>query len=93
MVESQEKVIAYANRALSHTECNYCTTQWVLLAAVAMTDKFRHYLWGRKFLLRTDHSSLRWLLNYRDADGLLARWLAKLQTYDFDIEHRPGVQH
>ena len=48
---------------------------------------------GRKFRLRTDHASLKWLLNYKDADGMLARWLAKLQAYDFTIEHRPGLQH
>ena len=58
-----------------------------------MTEKFRHYLWGCKFHLRTDHASLKWLLNYKDADGMLARWLAKLQAFDFTIEHRPGLQH
>ena len=93
VVDGQEKVIAYSSKALSRTEVNYCTTHRELLAVVRMTNNFRHYLWGRKFLLRTDHSSLRWLLHYRDADGMLARWLAKLQTYDFDIEHRPGLQH
>ena len=41
----------------------------------------------------THHASLKWLLNYKDADGMLARWLAKLQAYDFTIEHRPGLQH
>ena len=58
-----------------------------------MIQRFRHYLWGRKFTIRSDHSSLRWLLNYKDADGMLARWLAKLQEFDFHIEHRPGRFH
>ena len=92
-VNGVEKVIAYASNSLSKSEMNYCTTHRELLAVIRMTAKFRHYLWGRKFHLRTDHASLRWLLNYRDADGMLARWLAKLQAFDFTIEHRPGVQH
>ena len=92
-VDGVERVVAYASKSLSKSEMNYCTTHRELLAVVRMTEKFRHYLWGRKFCLRTDHASLKWLLNYKDADGMLARWLAKLQAYDFTIEHRPGLQH
>ena len=92
-VDEEERVVAFASKSLSKTEMNYCTTHRELLAVIRMTDKFRHYLWGRRFRLRTDHASLKWLLNYKDADGMLARWLAKLQAYDFSIEHRPGLQH
>ena len=70
-VDGVERVTAYASNALSKSEMNYCTTHRKLLAVIRMTAKFRHYLWGRQFLLRTDHASLRWLLNYRD--GMLAR--------------------
>ena len=58
-----------------------------------MIKHFRHYLWGRKFEIRTDHASLRWLRNYKDIDGLLARWIARLQEYDFVVTHRPGKLH
>ena len=93
VVDGKEQVIAFASSALSHSQMNYCTTHRELLAVVSMTKRFRHYLLGRRFLLRTDHSSLRWLLNYRDVDGMLARWLVKLQEYDMLIEHRPGRLH
>ena len=86
VVDGEEKVIAYSSKALSRPEVNYCATHRELLAMVRMAENFRHYL-------RTDHSSLRWLLHYHDADGMPARWLVKLQTHDFDIEHRPGLQH
>jgi len=92
-VDGVERVIGYASQTLSKSQRNYCTTHRELLAVVQMTKQYRHYLWGRKFHLRTDHSSLRWLLNYKDADGMLSRWMTKLSEYDFTIEHRPGKQH
>ena len=93
VVDGVEKVIGYASQTLSKSQRNYCTTHRELLAVVQMTKQYRHYLWGRKFLLRTDHSSLKWLLNYKDADGMLSRWLTKLSEYDFTIEYRPGKLH
>ena len=54
---------------------------------------FSHYLWGRPFLVRSDHSSLKWLKNFKQPEGMVARWIATLDTYDFQIEHRKGASH
>ena len=51
------------------------------------------YLWGRHFLVRTDHASLRWFINFKDPEGMLARWISILDTYDFTIQHRHGAKH
>lgn len=51
-----EKVIAYASRTLSKSERKYCVTKKELLAVVSFVKYFRHYLYGRKFLIRTDRS-------------------------------------
>jgi len=88
-----ERVIAYASSTFSREERNYCTTKRELLAVIRMMEKFRHYLWGRHFTVRTDHGSLRWLSNFKDSDGLLARWLVRLGQYDFEIVHREGAKH
>ena len=45
-----------------------------------------------RFVVYTDHSSLRWLMNVKDATGRLARWALLLQQYKFEIIHRPGCQ-
>ncbi|GBM98025.1 Retrovirus-related Pol polyprotein from transposon 412 [Araneus ventricosus] len=45
------------------------------------------------FFLRTDHASLRWLLNFREPEGQIARWIQRLQEYDFEIQHRKGTSH
>ena len=44
-------------------------------------------------MLRTDHSSLLWLCNFREPEGQLVCWLEQLEEYDFDIVHRRGKLH
>ena len=93
MDEGQENVIAYASKALSKSGRRYCVTRKEFLAVVYFTKYFKHYLYGRKFTLRTDHNSLRWLTNFKSPEGQLARWLEVLSTYDMEVQHRPGKQH
>ena len=52
-------------------------------------DYYSHYLMGVRFLVNTDHGSLRWLMNVKEAEGQLARWMAHLSKFDFNIKHRP----
>lgn len=89
----EEHVIAYSSRALSRSQQNYCTTKQELLAVVLFVEQFRHYLCGRPFLIRTDHAPLYWLKNFKNPEGMLARWLSILDTYDFEIQHRSGAKH
>ena len=89
----KEVVIAYNGRGLNIAEQNYSTTEREALALVEGIKKFQPYLFGRKFTVLTDHSSLRWLMNMKDATGRLARWSLLLQQYDFEIVHRPGKEH
>jgi len=91
--QGHERVIAYYSQALSKPERNYCTTRRELLAIVKAIDHFHPYLYGRKFTIRTDHASLQWLLNFKNPEGQIARWLDKLQTYDFRIVYRTGRSH
>lgn len=68
-------------------------TRGEFIAVIYFTGHYKCYLLGRKFLIRTDHSSLQWLLSFRDADGQLARWLARLSEYYYELEHHPSKQH
>ena len=92
-VDGIERVCAYASRTLSKSERKYCVTRKELLAVVHFVKHFRHYLYGRQFLVRTDHSSLRWLMQFKNPQNQLARWLEILSEFDFQIQHRPGRQH
>ena len=50
----------------------FCAEKGELLAVVQFVKHFRMYLWGRSFLLQTDHASLKWLINFKDPEGMLA---------------------
>ena len=94
--EGVEVPLAFASNSLSKTQRNYCTTKRELLAVVVYTRKFRHYLYGGNFTIRTDHSSLRWLLNFKEAEGMIGRWLAHLSEFGMSnahMEHRSGAKH
>ena len=88
-----ERVIAFGSFSLTKQQRNYCTTRKELLAVVRFTNLFRHYLLGREFTIRTDHHSLIWLMNFKQPQGQLARWLEELSRFHMKIEHRPGNKH
>jgi transposase InsO family protein len=88
-----ERVIAYASRALDKREQNYCVTRKELLAVVHFLGYFKQYLLGRQFVIRTDHAALTWLRHTPDPIGQQARWLERMEEYQFIIEHRPGTRH
>ena len=91
--DGRECVIAYASRVLTKAERKYCVTRKELLAVVTFVHHFRHYLLGQQFTLRTDHGSLTWLKNFKHPEGQLARWLERLEEYNFTVIHRPGRKH
>ena len=93
VIDGKEKVIGYFSKCFSKTERRYCVTRGELLAIVNSIKFFHHYLLGRNFLVRSDHSSLKWLFNFKNVEGQLARWLTFLSGYDFSIEHRVGKLH
>jgi transposase InsO family protein len=89
----QVKPIAFASKRLTPTQRKYCVTRKELLAILTFVRQFRHYLLGRKFLIRTDHNSLAWLTRFKNPDGQLARWLEELSQFNMEVSHRPGKQH
>ncbi|GBM38864.1 Retrovirus-related Pol polyprotein from transposon 297 [Araneus ventricosus] len=92
-IGNEECVIGYFSKSLGKPERNDCVTRKELLAIVKSIEHFHHYLYRRKFLLRTDHASLRWLLNFREPEGQIARWIQRLQEYDFEMKHCKGTSH
>ena len=82
--------IAYDSRKLNDVERRYSTYDKELLAIVNACQTWRHYLRGTKFVLRTDHASLKFFLTQPYFTARQGRWLELLQTFDMEIEHTPG---
>lgn len=85
--------LCFASRTLNKHEQNYSTIEKELLAIVWATKQFRHYLYGRKFKILTDHRPLAWLQNLREPNSKLQRWKIKLEEYDFQIEYLAGKEN
>ena len=84
--EGQEYAIAYASRSLNKAEMNYSTTEQECLAVVWAVEYFHQYLESKHFVLVTDHSALKWLKS-SELKGRRARWILRLDVYDFEIKH------
>ena len=91
--DGQERTIAYGSHIMSPIQRRMCTTRKEMLSLVMFTRQFRHYLLGRKFVVRTDHASLVWLMRFKNLEGQLARWMEELSQYDMQIQHRAGKKH
>ncbi|GKC21813.1 retrotransposon protein, putative, ty3-gypsy subclass [Tanacetum coccineum] len=86
----REKVIAYASRQLKIHEKNYTTHDLELRAVVFALKIWRHYLYGTKCTVFTDHKSLQHILDQKELNMRQRRWLELLSNYDCDIHYHPG---
>lgn len=93
IVDGREHVVEYYSKTFSRPELNYCVTRKELLAVIKSVQHFQPYLLGRHFTVRTDHASLKWLMNFKNPEGQTARWIEILQQFDFDVQHRAGNKH
>ncbi|GJS49718.1 putative reverse transcriptase domain-containing protein [Tanacetum coccineum] len=86
----REKVIAYASRQLKIHEKNYTTHNLELGAVVFALKIWRHYLYGTKCTVFTDHKSLQHILDQKELNMRQRRWLELLSDYDCEIRYHPG---
>lgn len=86
------KPIAFASKALTPAETRYANIERELLAVVYGCEKFHTYLYGRNFVIETDHRPLEQIdkKNLTKAPARLQRLLLRLQSYDYSITYIPG---
>ncbi|GJZ23305.1 putative nucleotidyltransferase, ribonuclease H [Tanacetum coccineum] len=86
----REKVIAYASRQLKPNEENYTTHDLELGAVMFALKIWRHYLYGTKCTVFTDHKSLQHILDQKELNMRQRRWLELLADYDCEIRYHSG---
>nr|GFB74873.1 putative reverse transcriptase domain-containing protein [Tanacetum cinerariifolium] len=89
----REKVISYASRQLKVHEKNYTTHDLELGAVVFVLKIWRHYLYGTKCTVFTDHKSLQHILDQKELNMRQYRWLELLSDYDYEIHYHPGKEN
>ncbi|XP_055822091.1 uncharacterized protein LOC129890593 [Solanum dulcamara] len=86
----EKKVIAYASRQLKVHERNYPTHDLELAAVVFALKQWRHYLYGVKCEVYTDHRSLQHVFTQKNLNLRQRRWMELLKDYDITILYHPG---
>ena len=86
----RKKVIAYASRQLKIHEKNYTTHDLELGAVIFALKIWRHYLYGTKCVIFTDHKSLQHIFDQKDLNMRQRRWIELLNDYDCEIRYHPG---
>ncbi|KAA0066274.1 pol protein [Cucumis melo var. makuwa] len=83
------KVVAYASRQLKSHEQNYPTHDLELAAVVFALKIWRHYLYGEKIQIFTDHKSLKYFFTQKELNMRQRRWLELVKDYDCEILYHP----
>lgn len=85
-----DRPIFFFSKTLNDTQRRYSTIERELLAIVEAIKAFRVYLYGRYFVLITDHRPLCYLFNLRDPGSRMFRQKLELMDYNFKIIYKPG---
>ena len=93
-IYGRERVIAYGSHKMNKHELGYCITRKELLAIYYFTQHFKHYLYGKKFLLRTDHKAITFMMTTKNPiTPQFQTWINFLSGLDMTMEYRKGEKH
>jgi hypothetical protein len=83
-------MIAYTSKQLKPHEVNYSEHDLELAVVIFALRVWRHYLYGSRVQIFTDHKSLRYLMSQKDLNILQRIWVELIKDYDYEIEYHPG---
>ena len=93
IVNGKRKVIQFASRPLTRAERNWSVTEMELMAIIWSLEHWSEYLRpDLKTTVYSDHRCLQWLYDQRDLRGRLARWVLRLQAFNFEVKYRLGSE-
>ena len=86
----ERKTATYASRQLKQHELNYPTHDLELAVVVFSLKIWRHYLYGARFEVFSDHKSLKYFFYQKEINMRQHRWMGFLKDYDFELQYHPG---
>lgn len=89
-VQGEDRPISFISRKLNSAEKNYATIEKECLGIKWAIEKCHDYLYGRTFIVRTDHAPLQWLNENKSRTSRRMRWALALQPYSFTVEYVKG---
>ena len=91
--DNQYFPVAYASKKLTRSELNYSVIEKECLALIWAVKKFHVYLYGKEFILETDHQPLIYLRKPKMANSRLMKWALALQPYRFQVKAIKSTQN
>ena len=88
IVDKKLNVIHYASKTLDGAQRNYATTEKEFLVVAFACDKFRSYIVDSKVIVHTDHATIKYLMEKKDAKPRLIRWVLLLQKLNLHITNK-----
>jgi transposase InsO family protein len=90
--EDGEHPIAFGSQSLKGSERNYGNTDREMLAIIRGVEHFRTYLYGTRFIIRTDHQPISWIDKTKNTSSRVARWMIEMKDYDYDLHYTPAAK-
>lgn len=84
--------LAYLSKAFNSKNLGLSVYKKELLALVMAVSKWRHYLVGNHFIIRTDHQALKYLLEQLHTN-LQYKWMSRLFGLDYEIQYKKGIEN
>ena len=88
-----DRSIGYFSKCYTKAQKNYSTSEKELLGIVMAVEHWSSYLYGKKFIIYSDHKPLAWLLNKKSPHPRVERWIIRLAIYEFEIRYKPGREN
>lgn len=85
--------VAYFSKLLGSKAQQKSVYEKELIAICLAVQKWRHYLLGRHFVVRSDQQSLRYITQQREVNADYQKWLTKLLGFDFEVQYKPGASN
>lgn len=86
-----QRPLAFFSKLLGPQAQQKCVYEKELMAVCLAVQKWRSYLLGRHFVIRTDQQSIKFITQQREIGLEYQKWVRKLMGYDFEVQFKPGV--